>query len=169
MEAVQRCLTNGEKYWTKQSYENAQIRWKLGKSEEFIVWTTPKKSIRGLFRSNDEVARSSLFRSSELWSLNWFVYCNNVPGHRMLSVKQLISKTIYYWKGTSPYSPDFSPIDIGTHWVPSITNLDLEGTKVSGYRWYYEKEIAVVKFASKDEFHTWLWQWKNCCAVSWHL
>jgi len=31
------------------------------------------------------------------------------------------------------------------------------------------KEFTVVKYASKDEFHTLLWQWKNCCAVSWSL
>jgi hypothetical protein len=67
---------------------------------------------QGLIRSTDEVARSGVYRRSELWSINWFVYRNNVTGHRMLSVKQLISKIIYCWKGTTPYSPDFFLNDI---------------------------------------------------------
>jgi hypothetical protein len=71
-----------------------------------------KQSSMGLFTSIDKVARSGVYRSSELGSMNWFVCGNKVPSHRMLSVKQLISEIIYYWKGTSFYSPDFSPNDI---------------------------------------------------------
>jgi hypothetical protein len=49
-----------------------------------------------------------------------------IPRHQMLSVKQLISKIIYSWKETSPYSPDFSPN--GILLLPQLTST-LKGQK----------------------------------------